>query len=103
MQCNTKYQDGVTVTTILWRSMQMSVMPVKQGYRDPGYSLETDFRVTTFTAWQTGLCSANLHQGQNLNQKWSGIPMRMSGLSRIRIRTYAESLTKYYAFITLSA
>jgi len=42
-------------------------------------------------------------KASNLNQKWSRIRIRISGLILIRIRISAASLTKCCGFITLSA
>ena len=55
--------------------------------------------------YSTRLCSeiANLHWGQNLNQKWSVIRIQISKLIRILIRMSAGSLPKCCEFITLSA
>jgi len=46
--------------------------------------------------------SPNLHQGQNLNRKWSGIRIRIFGFIRIRIQMSAVSLPKYSGFIPSS-
>jgi len=51
----------------------------------------------------TRLCSesANLLQGQNLNQKWSGIRIRISGLIHIWVQMSVGSLPKCSGFILL--
>jgi len=51
----------------------------------------------------TRLCSenANLRQGQNLKQRWSGIRIRISGLIWIGIRMSAGSFPKCCGFIHL--
>jgi len=61
--------------------------------------------ITYARALKTRLCSgsANLRQGQNLKQKWSGIRIWISSLIRIWIRMSAGSLPKWYRFILLSA
>jgi len=53
---------------------------------------------------ETRLCreSANLRQGQSLNEKWSEMRIPISGLIRIRIQMSAGSVQKCNGFILLS-
>ena len=101
-------------TRVKFGSESSGALSVKIGWETKSNAVDGNIEVIAVLLWDriplrivrhaALQCIANqtvLGQGgQNLNQKWSGIRIQISGLIRIRKRTSAGSLPKCSAFIS---